>query len=129
MRIIILIVFISLPANVTAADERIEKFAVLAAYGWIDYDQSTEAFFERKGNFIEAGEKLRSLMYDYGMSGEDVVTQMYREVIAMPEKELPSKRKIELVDKIGEYNFRLVEGANERIQLEALLAQFMKKDE
>ena len=27
---------------------------------------------------------------------------------------------------IGEYNFRLVEGANERIQLEALLAQFMK---
>src|SRR3989338_8022412 len=73
-----------------------------------------------KGNFIEAGEKLRSLMYDYGMSGEDVVTQMYREVIAMPEKELPSKRKIELVDKIGEYNFRLVEGANERIQLEAL---------
>ncbi|HIH08159.1 MAG: replication factor C small subunit [Candidatus Diapherotrites archaeon] len=82
-----------------------------------------------KGNFIEAGEKLRSLMYDYGMSGEDVVTQMYREVIAMPEKELPSKRKIELVDKIGEYNFRLVEGANERIQLEALLAQFMKKDE
>ena len=39
---------------------------------------------------------------------------------------LPSKSKIELVDIIGEYNFRLVEGANERIQLEALLAQFMK---
>jgi len=33
---------------------------------------------------------------------------------------------IELVNIIGEYDFRLVEGASERIQLEALLAQFMK---
>jgi len=30
---------------------------------------------------------------------------------------------VKLVDRIGEYNFRLVEGANERIQVEALLAQ------
>jgi replication factor C small subunit len=27
-----------------------------------------------------------------------------------------------LIDKIGEYDFRMVEGANERIQLEALIA-------
>jgi replication factor C small subunit len=39
---------------------------------------------------------------------------------------LPSKAKIELVDIVGEYNFRLVQGASERIQLEALLAQFAK---
>ena len=37
--------------------------------------------------------------------------------------EIPEKKKIHLVDRIGEYNFRLVEGANERIQVEALLAQ------
>jgi replication factor C small subunit len=44
----------------------------------------------------------------------------------MSEKEIDSKTKIELIDIIGEYNFRVVEGANERIQLEALIAQFMK---
>jgi replication factor C small subunit len=44
----------------------------------------------------------------------------------LDEKELSDKDKIELVDTIGEYDFRIVEGANERIQLEALLAQFMK---
>ena len=44
----------------------------------------------------------------------------------MDEKEVPSKTKIALVNEIGEYNFRLVEGANERIQIEALLAQFGK---
>ncbi len=79
-----------------------------------------------KKKFLEARELLDKLMYEHGMSGEDVILQIYREIIEMPEKELPSKKKIELVDIIGEYNFRMVEGANERIQLEALLAQLMK---
>jgi replication factor C small subunit len=54
------------------------------------------------------------------------MVQIYSELVNMPEKELPSKTKAELLDVLGEYNFRLVEGANERIQLEALIAQFMK---
>ncbi|MFH0955375.1 MAG: replication factor C small subunit [Candidatus Micrarchaeota archaeon] len=78
------------------------------------------------GKFLEAREKLDSLLYDHGMSGEDVILQLYREVMELDESELDSRIKIELVDVIGEYNFRLVEGANERIQLEALLAQFGK---
>jgi len=78
------------------------------------------------GKFLEAREKLDTLLFEYGMAGEDVITQLYRELIDFPEAELDSKTKIALVDTIGEYNFRLVEGANERIQLEALLAQFMK---
>jgi len=39
---------------------------------------------------------------------------------------MEAKTKIDLLDTLGEYNFRLVQGANERIQLEALIAQFMK---
>ena len=65
-------------------------------------------------------------MYEQGMSGEDVLIQVYRETMNLDEKELAEKDKIALVDTIGEYDFRIVEGANERIQLEALLAQFMK---
>ena len=79
-----------------------------------------------KGDFLEARNLLDKLMYEYGMSGEDVILQLHREMINMPENEVDSKTKIELVDKIGEYNFRMVEGANERIQLEALIAQFLK---
>lgn len=78
------------------------------------------------GKFLEARSALDKLMYEYGMSGEDVILQLHRELIDMDEKEVSSKTKIELVDKIGEYNFRMVEGANERVQLEALLAQFLK---
>jgi replication factor C small subunit len=78
------------------------------------------------GKFLEARQNLDKLMYEHGMSGEDVINQMHRELINMPEEEIDGKTKIELIDKIGEYNFRIVEGANDRIQLEALLAQFMK---
>jgi replication factor C small subunit len=35
----------------------------------------------------------------------------------------PNETKLKLVNLIGEYNFRLVEGANEKIQLDALVAQ------
>lgn len=79
-----------------------------------------------RGKFIEARKKLEELMYEQGMSGEDVIMQLYRETMTLDEKELADKHKIELVSVIGEYDFRIVEGANERIQLEALLAQFMK---
>jgi replication factor C small subunit len=79
-----------------------------------------------EGKFLDARKKLDELMYEQGMSGEDVLMQLYRETMALDESKLSDKNKIELVDIIGEYDFRIVEGANERIQLEALIAQFMK---
>jgi replication factor C small subunit len=38
--------------------------------------------------------------------------------------EIPEEEKVRLIDRIGEIDFRMTEGANERIQLEALLAYF-----
>jgi replication factor C small subunit len=72
-----------------------------------------------EGKFEQARKKLDALLYEYGLSGEDVILQIYREIIGM---EIDQRKKVELIDRIGEYNFRLTEGANERIQLESLLA-------
>ncbi|AFK21849.1 replication factor C small subunit [Pyrococcus sp. ST04] len=74
-----------------------------------------------EGNFLKAREKLREILLKQGLSGEDVLVQMHKEVFNLP---ISEPKKVQLADKIGEYNFRLVEGANEMIQLEALLAQF-----
>lgn len=71
------------------------------------------------GKFEQARKKLDSLLYEYGLSGEDVILQLYRETLGL---DIDQRKKVELIDKIGEYNFRITEGANERIQLEALLA-------
>lgn len=73
-----------------------------------------------EGKFKEARSKLHTLMVDYGLSGEDVLVQMYRE---LDNVKLSERAKADLIDRIGEYNFRVVEGANEIIQLEACLAQ------
>ncbi len=72
-----------------------------------------------KGKFNDARKKLDDLMVTYGMSGEDVMSQIYREVTRMA---IDDKKKIALVDRIGEFEFRLTQGADPRIQLEALLA-------
>lgn len=74
------------------------------------------------GDFMKARDCLDKVMVDYGMSGEDVMLQVYKEVTGL---DIDDHTKVMMIDRIGEYNFRLSEGANERIQLEALLAHLM----
>lgn len=73
------------------------------------------------GNFLQARDKLDELLINYGLSGEDIVRQIHRCVFDLT---VPDKIKIELVEKVGETDFRIVEGAHERIQIESLLARF-----
>lgn len=71
------------------------------------------------GEFLPAREALDTLLIEYGVAGEDVVRQIHRAVFDL---HVPDDFKVRLVDRIGEADFRLVEGSNERIQIEALLA-------
>ena len=76
------------------------------------------------GEFIKARERLRSLMIDYGVSGIDILKLMHREILSPRAKLMVSEReRIEIADLIGEINFRMVEGADEEIQLSTLLAK------
>jgi replication factor C small subunit len=74
-----------------------------------------------KGDFLKARDALDQMLVTYGLSGEDVLKQIHRTVLDLP---VPDQVKVELIDRVGEADFRLVEGASERIQLEALLARF-----
>lgn len=73
------------------------------------------------GKFLPARENLDKLIITYGLSGEDILYQVYREIGKL---DVPEKERMKLIEAVGEGNFRLVQGANERIQLEALLAKF-----
>ncbi|OYV07893.1 MAG: replication factor C small subunit, partial [Methanosaeta sp. ASP1-2] len=73
------------------------------------------------GDFVGARSQLDDLLLSKGLSGQDVVVQIHR---AMLDLDIPDKDKVRLIDRIGEIDFRMTEGANERIQLEALLAYF-----
>jgi len=81
------------------------------------------------GDFMGARDLLREVMVVQGTSGEDMVTQIYQEVSKMAMDDLiSSKEYVDLVEHIGEYDFRIREGANPRIQLEALLTKFLPKE-
>jgi replication factor C small subunit len=74
------------------------------------------------GNFMAARNQLYDLLIKYGLSGEDIVKQIHRSIFDLT---IPDENKVQLIDKTGEIEFRIVEGSNAHIQLESLLAQFV----
>jgi replication factor C small subunit len=72
-----------------------------------------------KNRFADARNKMLSIMLEYGLSGLDVIKQIQKELLAV---ELPARNRMALIDKCGEIEFRMVEGADEFLQIEALLA-------
>ena len=74
------------------------------------------------GHFIKARSQLDYLLIEQGLSGEDMIVQIYRALLDMT---IPDRLKVDMTEKIGEIDFRIAEGANDRIQLEALIANFM----
>jgi replication factor C small subunit len=73
------------------------------------------------GDFTKAREVMRKLMLEYGLSGEDVVRQIHREIFS-PELNIPEELRVMIADYLGEIHFRLVEGSDDDIQLSALIA-------
>ena len=71
--------------------------------------------------FIEARNKLLDLMLSYGLAGIDIIKQIQKEIL---ELNIDNKSKMFLIDKCGEIEFRMTEGSDEFVQLEALLSQF-----
>ena len=74
------------------------------------------------GDFQSAREKLLDIMLKESISGQDVIKAIQKEVWNMP---IDNEFKVRLTEKTGEAEFRLVEGSDEFIQLEALLAGFV----
>jgi replication factor C small subunit len=73
-----------------------------------------------EGKFVPARDMLLKVMLDYGMSGLDVVKQLQQAVWRL--KGLDDRQKLHVVKLCGEAEFRMVEGSDDVIQLEALLA-------
>jgi len=74
------------------------------------------------GRFVDARKKLQDMLLMQGLSGEDVIREMHRQ---LDDVKADERTKAELVAKVGEYEYRISQGGNDLIQLEALLAQLM----
>ena len=71
------------------------------------------------GDFARARSTLDVLLTETGMAGGDVIDQLHRSVW---EFDLSEREAVRLMERIGEADYRIAEGANEQVQLESLLA-------
>jgi len=74
------------------------------------------------GNFDDARKLLQDLVLKKGLSGEDVVREIHRQIYNL---NVDEQAKIRLIEKTGEFEYRLSQGSSSLLQLEALLAQFL----
>jgi len=75
------------------------------------------------GDLVKAREKLREMIFKYGVAATDIVRQIHTEVFRL---DVPEPWKIKLADLVGEIDFRLTQGSDEEIQLSALLAKLVE---
>jgi replication factor C small subunit len=76
-----------------------------------------------QGRFDEARQQLYRLFAERGASGEDILRSIHTFLPDLPETTIGRVEKLRLLDYLGEIDFRLSEGASERIQLETVLAR------
>jgi len=74
------------------------------------------------GDFVRSKEKLLDVMLRESISGTDIIKSIQKEIWNL---QIEDELKVRLTEKTGEVEFRLVEGSDEFIQLEALLASFV----
>lgn len=74
------------------------------------------------GDFQKAREKLFDIMLRESISGQDVVKAIQKEIWNLS---VEPEIKVRLTEKTGEAEFRIVEGSDPFIQLQALLASFV----
>ncbi len=74
------------------------------------------------GDFQKSREKLLDVMLRESISGQDVIKAIQKEIWNLP---IEPKVKVKLTEKTGESEFRIVEGSDPFIQLQALLASFV----
>jgi len=74
------------------------------------------------GDFQQAREKLLDIMLKESLSGQDVIKAIQKEIWSLP---IEPDIKVRLTEKTGEVEFRIVEGSDPFIQLQALVASFV----
>ena len=74
------------------------------------------------GDFEKSREKLLDVMLKESISGQDVIKAIQKEIWNLP---VEPEIKVKLTEKTGEAEFRIVEGSDPFIQLQALLASFV----
>lgn len=71
------------------------------------------------GDFFKSRDQMIKLRSQRGLSALEILKEVYKQIL---ELDIDAKLKIKFIDRIATVEFRLVEGSDEELQLDALLA-------
>ena len=101
--------------------DKIEEEDVYTAAGSLRPEEIGEILEEAlEGDFMDARDELSELMIDRGLDGQDVISSIHRELF---ELDIDDQQKLEMIEGLAEFEFRIAEGGTDDIQIEALLAK------
>ncbi len=72
------------------------------------------------GKFEEARKRLQDMLIGQGLSGQDIVRELHREIFGL---DIPDTGKIMLITHLGEAEYRIGSGGSDDVQIEAFLAR------
>jgi replication factor C small subunit len=101
--------------------DKIEEEDVYTAAGSLRPEEISEILEKAlEGDFLEARDDLSDLMINRGLDGQDVIGAIHRELFDL---DISDEQKLEMVNGMAEFEFRIAEGGTDDIQIEALLAK------
>lgn len=111
----------------TMQKDKIEEEDIYGAAASLKPDEINEILDKAlEGDFLDARDQLSDIMINRGLDGQDVINAIHREVMDL---DISERGKLEIVDNLGEFEFRIAEGGTSDIQIEALLAKISSLEE
>lgn len=104
-----------------ALSKKVDEASVLKVAGRVSPRELREALEKTlNGDFFNARNKIMNLMFEYGLSGLDIIKQLHREVITL---DIDEKLKLRIIEILGETEYRILEGGTDDIQLNTMIAK------
>ncbi|MEM2089088.1 MAG: replication factor C small subunit [Thermoproteota archaeon] len=111
---------INIAQSAAGGSKKVTLESILQVVGILHPKEIREMINEAlKGEFVPAKKRLSKLLYDDGLSANDVLREMNTELMSA---EMDEKKRLQVVNALGEANFRVSMGADAEIQISTILA-------
>lgn len=111
---------INIAQSAAGGSKKVTLESILQVVGILHPKEIREMVGEAsKGDFVLAKKRLAKLLYDDGLSANDVLREMNIELMSA---EMDERKRLQVVNALGEANFRVSMGADAEIQISTVLA-------
>jgi replication factor C small subunit len=111
---------INIAQSAAGGSKKVTLESILQVVGILHPKEIREMINEAlKGDFILAKKRLSKLLYDDGLSANDILREMNTELMSA---EMDERKRLQVVNALGEANFRVSMGADAEIQISTVLA-------